>query len=113
MEKLQNFYLVEENESGEESYLMKNYSNSFIPTVSPENAFKFKTEEMAKKACTMQNMLAEVFGNNTKTYYIKQDITRTKYDQTGVLQDDKKGTEDDASNDKVALEDEVQVEAKG
>lgn len=32
----------------------------------------------------MQNMLASIFGNGSKTYYVKQDVTRTKYNQDGT-----------------------------
>lgn len=31
----------------------------------------------------MQNMLAGIFNNGTKTYYVKQDVTRTKLDEKG------------------------------
>ncbi|HCA7000971.1 TPA: hypothetical protein K8027_002464, partial [Staphylococcus pseudintermedius] len=52
---------------------------------SPANAYKFKDEEQVKKVCAMQNMLAGIFNNGTKTYYVKQDVTRTKYNQDGTV----------------------------
>ncbi|EGQ3673317.1 hypothetical protein I0611_001351 [Staphylococcus pseudintermedius] len=85
MEQFTEYYLVEVNKNGEESALMQNYSNSFIKGASPENAYKFKDEEQAKKVCAMQNMLAGIFNNGTKTYYVKQNITRTKYNQDGTV----------------------------
>ncbi|PCF70742.1 hypothetical protein B4W72_12160 [Staphylococcus delphini] len=84
MEQFTEFYLVEVNKNGEESALMQNYSNSFVRGASPANAYKFKDEEQVKKVCAMQNMLAGVFNNGTKTYYAKQDVTRTKYNQDGT-----------------------------
>ncbi|MEJ7541049.1 hypothetical protein [Staphylococcus intermedius] len=84
MEQFTEFYLVEVNKNGEESALMQNYSNSFIKGASPANAYKFKDEEQAKKVCAMQNMLAEIFNNGTKTYYVKQEVARTKYNQDGT-----------------------------
>nr|WP_241522538.1 MULTISPECIES: hypothetical protein [Staphylococcus intermedius group] len=84
MEQFTEFYLVEVNKNGEESALMQNYSNSFVRGASPANAYKFKDEEQVKKVCAMQNMLAGIFNNGTKTYYVKQDVTRTKYNQDGT-----------------------------
>ncbi|MGS3991303.1 hypothetical protein ACEUVK_12915, partial [Staphylococcus pseudintermedius] len=49
------------------------------------NAYKFKDEEQVKKVCAMQNMLAGIFNNGTKTYYVKQEVTRTKYNQDGTM----------------------------
>lgn len=85
MEQFTEFYLVEINKNGEESALMQNYSNtnSFVRGASPANAYKFKDEEQAKKVCAMQNMLAGIFNNGTKTYYVKQDVTRTKFKEDG------------------------------
>ncbi|REI31448.1 hypothetical protein [Staphylococcus felis] len=89
MEQFTEFYLVEVNKNGEESALMQNYSNSFVRGASPANAYKFKDEEQVKKVCAIQNMLAGIFNNGTKTYYVKQDITRTSYDENGeVMQSD-------------------------
>lgn len=82
MEKITEFYLVEKNDYGE-SALTRNYSNGFVSGATPENAFKFKTEDQAKQFCKMQNMLAEVFQNGTLTYYVKQNIERTKYTEDG------------------------------
>jgi len=82
-EKIEEFYLVERSVSGIESCLTRNYSNSFVSGATPENAFKFKTEEQAKQFCKMQNMLAEVFQNGSKTFYVKQNIERTKYTDDG------------------------------
>ncbi|EGQ2712166.1 hypothetical protein U9W29_002047 [Staphylococcus pseudintermedius] len=84
MEQFTEYYLVEVNKNGEESALMQNYSNSFVRGASPANAYKFKDEEQVKKVCAMQNMLASIFGNGSKTYYVKQDVTRTKYNQDGT-----------------------------
>jgi len=89
--RIEEFYLVERNSSGIESALTRNYSNGFVSGATPENAFKFKTEEQAKQFCKMQNMLAEVFQNGTKTFYVKQDIARTKYTDDGkeVVEEEK------------------------
>ncbi|EJJ6354604.1 hypothetical protein [Staphylococcus pseudintermedius] len=84
MEQFTEFYLVEVNKNGEESALMQNYSNSFVRGASPANAYKFKDEEQVKKVCAMQNMLAGIFNNGTKTYYVKQEVSRTKYNQDGT-----------------------------
>ncbi|UXR74672.1 hypothetical protein MUA48_04265 [Staphylococcus sp. IVB6238] len=83
MEQITEFYLVEVNPQGEESPLMRNFSNGFTRGVSPDNAFKFETEDEAKQACGLQNMLAKIFKNNTTTYYVKQTIERTKFDESG------------------------------
>ncbi|EGQ3873751.1 hypothetical protein G9U88_001772 [Staphylococcus pseudintermedius] len=85
MEQFTEFYLVEVNKNGEESALMQNYSNSFVRGASPANAYKFKDEEQVKKVCAMQNMLAGIFNNGTETYYVKQEVTRTKYNQDGTV----------------------------
>ncbi|EGQ3524396.1 TPA: hypothetical protein NJO11_002109 [Staphylococcus pseudintermedius] len=85
MEQFTEFYLVEVNKNGEESALMQNYSNSFVRGASPANAYKFKDEEQVKKVCAIQNMLAGIFNNGTKTYYVKQEVTRTKYNQDGTV----------------------------
>ncbi|EIS6535453.1 hypothetical protein LN325_002233 [Staphylococcus pseudintermedius] len=85
MEQFTEYYLVEVNKNGEESALMQNYSNSFVRGASPANAYKFKDEEQAKKVCAMQNMLAGIFNNGTKTYYVKQEVSRTKYNQNGTV----------------------------
>ncbi|HCD19392.1 hypothetical protein C7R57_03285 [Macrococcoides caseolyticum subsp. caseolyticum] len=84
-EKIQEFYLVERNSSGSESCLTRNYSNGFVSGATPNTAFKFKEEEQAKQFCKMQNMLAGIFDNGTKTFYVKQDITRTKYTEDGQV----------------------------
>ncbi|NHA36199.1 hypothetical protein C1O33_05430 [Staphylococcus schleiferi] len=83
MEQITEFYLVEVNSQGEESCLMQNYSNSFVRGASPNSAYKFKDEEQVKKVCSMQNVLASIFNNGTKTYYVKQDITRNSFDEKG------------------------------
>lgn len=83
MEQITEFYLVEVNAQREESCLMQNYSNSFVRGASPNSAYKFKDEEQVKKVCSMQNMLASIFNNGTKTYYVKQDITRNSFDEKG------------------------------
>ena len=82
-EKITEYYLVEVNKQGEESCLMQNYSNSFIRGASPNNAYKFKDESQAKQVCGLQNTLASIFQNGTKTYYVKQEITRTSFNQNG------------------------------
>lgn len=82
-EKIQEFYLVERNINGQESALTRNYSNGFVSGATPNSAFKFKEEEQAKQFCKVQNMLASIFDNGTKTFYVKQDITRTKYTEDG------------------------------
>jgi len=87
-EKIEEFYLVERNSSGIESCLTRNYSNGFVSGATPENAFKFKTEDQAKQFCKMQNMLSEVFQNGTKTFYVKQNIERTKYTDDGKVVED-------------------------
>ncbi|UBH14840.1 hypothetical protein [Macrococcus armenti] len=92
MEKITEFYLVEKNDYGE-SALTRNYSNGFVSGATSENAFKFKEEEQAKQFCKMQNMLAEVFQNGTMTYYVKQDIERTKFTEDGQVVEETKGGE--------------------
>lgn len=82
--KVTEFYLVEVDKRGDESCLMQNYSNSFVRGASPANAYKFTDEEQVKKVCAMQNMLAGIFNNGTKTYYVKQDITRSSFDEEGA-----------------------------
>ena len=82
--KVTEFYLVEVDKRGEESCLMQNYSNSFVRGASPANAYKFTDEEQVKQVCAMQNMLAGIFNNGTKTYYVKQDITRSSFDEKGA-----------------------------
>ncbi|UXU65986.1 hypothetical protein MUA52_09135 [Staphylococcus agnetis] len=83
MEKITEYYLVEVDKRGEESCLMQNYSNSFVRGASPNTAYKFKEEEQVKQVCAMQNMLAGIFKNGAKTYYVKQDITRSSFDEKG------------------------------
>ncbi|MDU0465814.1 hypothetical protein [Staphylococcus chromogenes] len=83
MEKITEYYLVEVDKRGEESCLMQNYSNSFVRGASPNNAYKFKDEEQVKKVCAMQNMLAGIFGNGSKTYYVKQEIDRSNFNEEG------------------------------
>lgn len=83
MEKITEYYLVEVDKRGEESCLMQNYSNSFVRGASPNTAYKFKEEEQVKQVCAMQNMLAGIFKNGAKTYYVKQDITRNSFDEKG------------------------------
>ncbi|ALH97288.1 TPA: hypothetical protein PJ751_001830 [Staphylococcus aureus] len=83
MEHKTEFYLVEVNKNGEESCLMQNYSNSFIRGASPNTAYKFDDEEQVKKVCSMQNVLSSIFDNGTKTYYVKQEIERSSYDENG------------------------------
>ncbi|MDO5375684.1 MAG: hypothetical protein Q4F01_05785 [Staphylococcus rostri] len=77
------FFLVEVNERGDESPLAQNFANGFMRTETPNSAFKFENEEEAKQACSLQNMLAKIFKSNIKTYYVKQSIERTKFDETG------------------------------
>lgn len=84
MEKITEYYLVEVDKRGEESCLMQNYSNSFVRGASPNTAYKFTDEEQVKQVCTMQNMLAGIFKNGSKTYYVKQDITRSSFDEKGA-----------------------------
>ncbi|ERS92668.1 hypothetical protein RCG47_05640 [Staphylococcus simulans] len=83
MEKIKEFYLVEVNKYGEESPLMQNYSNGFVRGASPANAYRFTDEEQVKQVCAMQNMLAGIFKNGAKTYYVRQDITRSSFDEKG------------------------------
>lgn len=83
MERITEYYLVEVDKRGEESCLMQNYSNSFVRGASPNTAYKFTDEEQVKQVCAMQNMLAGIFNNGTKTYYVKQDITRSSFDEKG------------------------------
>lgn len=83
MEKVTEFYLVEVNANGEESPLTQNFANGFTRTTTVSGAFKFGTEDEAKQACSLQNMLAKIFKNGTKTYYVKQNIERNKFDENG------------------------------
>lgn len=92
-EKIQEFYLAERSASGSESCLTRNYSNGFVAGATPENAFKFKEEEQAKQFCKVQNMLASIFDNGTETFYVKQDIERTKFTEDGQVVEETKGGE--------------------
>ncbi|REI11015.1 hypothetical protein [Staphylococcus felis] len=83
MKQFTEYYLVEVNKQGEESPLTQNYSNSFVRGATHNTAFKFTEEEKAKQACKIQNMLAGIFNNGTKTYYVKQEVTRTKFNEKG------------------------------
>lgn len=95
MEQFKEFYLVEVNKNGEEIALMQNYSNSFVRGANPNTAYKFKDEAQVQQVCKMQNMLASIFQNGTKTYYVEQDITRNKKQEDGQeYVEDKEKTEE-------------------
>ncbi|AVQ34427.1 hypothetical protein C7J88_09725 [Staphylococcus muscae] len=84
MEKFTEYYLVEVNERGDNTPLIKSYEgNGFTRGISPDSAFKFQNEEDVKQACHFQNMLAKIFRNKTVTYYVKQEVERTKFDESG------------------------------
>lgn len=77
------YFLVEREPSGEETCLIKNYGNGFSRGGTPQNAHKFINESDAKTVCSLQNTLASIFGNDTFTYYVEENITRTKKQQDG------------------------------
>ena len=85
MEKIKEFYLVEVNKYGEESPLMQNYSNGFVRGASPNTAYKFQEKEQVMQACKVQNMLATILNNGTKTYFVEQNIEREMYDEKGEV----------------------------
>ncbi|MCD8882642.1 hypothetical protein MXE91_11870 [Mammaliicoccus sciuri] len=78
------YFLVERDETGKETCLVKNYGSGFNRGATPQSAHKFKTEEEAKTACKAQNMLAELFGTNFKTYYVAEQIERSKHNPDGT-----------------------------
>lgn len=77
------YFLVERNENGQETCLVKNYGNGFNKGGTPQSAHKFMSESDAKTACTVQNTLSSIFGNNTFTYYVEERIERNKKQQNG------------------------------
>ncbi|WP_315293441.1 MULTISPECIES: hypothetical protein [Mammaliicoccus] len=77
------YFLVERDETGRETCLTKNYGNGFNRGGTPQSAHKFNKESDAKSACTVQNTLAVLFGNNTFTYYVEENITRNKKKEDG------------------------------
>ncbi|PTJ48675.1 hypothetical protein [Staphylococcus simulans] len=85
MEKIKEFYLVEVNKYGEESPLMQNYSNGFVRGASPNTAYKFQEKEQVMQVCNVQNMLATILNNGTKTYFVEQNIEREMFDEHGEL----------------------------
>lgn len=80
---IKQYFLVERDPNGQETCLVKNYGNGFNRGGTPQSAHKFLKEEDAKAACTVQNTLATIFGNNTFTYYVEEIISRTKKQQDG------------------------------
>ncbi|MFK5673269.1 hypothetical protein ACI6CX_02815 [Mammaliicoccus sciuri] len=78
------YFLVERDETGKETCLVKNYGSGFNRGATPQSAHKFKSEEDAKTACKAQNMLAELFGTNFKTYYVAEQIERSKHNPDGT-----------------------------
>lgn len=80
---IKQYFLVERDEKGQETCLVKNYGNGFNKGGTPQSAHKFMNEADAKTACTVQNTLATIFGNNTFTYYVEETISRTKKQQDG------------------------------
>lgn len=85
MEKIKEFYLLEVNKYGEESPLMQNYSNGFVRGASPNTAYKFQEKEQVMQVCKVQNMLATILNNGTKTYFVEQNIEREMFDEHGEL----------------------------
>lgn len=77
------YFLVERDPNGQETCLINNYGNGFSRGGTPQNAHKFMNESDAKTACTVQNTLATIFGNETYTYYVAENISRTKKQQDG------------------------------
>ncbi|WP_323705346.1 hypothetical protein [Mammaliicoccus sciuri] len=80
---IKQYFLVERDEKGQETCLIKNYGNGFNKGGTPQSAHKFMNEADAKTACTAQNTLATIFGNNTFTYYVEERIERNKKRQNG------------------------------
>lgn len=83
------FYLVQVDETGEEMALQKTWNGAgFIATSVTANAHMFKTEDDAKNACKLQQMMNQMFGINSKTYYMKESTERVRYDETGAVAED-------------------------
>lgn len=80
---IKQYFLVERDEKGQETCLIKNYGNGFSRGGTPQSAHKFLNEEDAKKACMVQNTLSSIFGNNSYTYYVEEHIQRTKKQDNG------------------------------
>ncbi|MCJ1785178.1 hypothetical protein [Mammaliicoccus sciuri] len=80
---IKQYFLVERDQNGQETCLLKNYGNGFNRGGTPQNAHKFMNEADAKTSCTVQNTLATIFGDNTYTYYVEETITRIKKQQDG------------------------------
>lgn len=80
------WFLVEVNESGEEFVLQKTWNGSgFQTTPIVSNAHTFATEEDAKNGCKLQAMMNKMFGSKSKVYYVKENIVRVRYDETGTV----------------------------
>lgn len=83
------FYLVQVDENGEEMALQKTWNGAgFIATSVTANAHMFKTEDDAKNACKLQQMMNQMFGINSQTYYMKESTERVRYDETGAVAED-------------------------
>jgi len=83
------FYLVQVDENGEEMALQKTWNSAgFVGTSVTANAHMFKTEEEAKNACKLQQMMNQMFGTNAKTYYMKETTERVRHDETGAVAED-------------------------
>lgn len=85
MEQFTEYYLVEINKNGEESALMQNYSNSFVRGASPRMRTNLKMRSKLKRYVQCKTCSRGIFNNGTKTYYVKQEVTRTKYNQDGTM----------------------------
>ncbi|MEB5757394.1 hypothetical protein [Mammaliicoccus sciuri] len=80
------WFLVEVNESGEEFVLQKTWNGSgFQTTPIVSNAHIFATEQEAKNGCKLQGMMNTMFGSSSKVYYVKENIVRVRYDETGTV----------------------------
>lgn len=52
---------------------------------SPNTAYKFQEKEQVIQACKVQNMLSNILNNDTKTYFVEQNIEREMYDESSEV----------------------------
>ncbi|MBO3076749.1 hypothetical protein J5E42_04385 [Mammaliicoccus vitulinus] len=80
------WFLVEVNENGEENGLQRTWNgNGFQSTPILSSVYLFKTEDEAQNACKIQNMMNAMFESNRKIYYVKENVARVRYDETGTV----------------------------
>ncbi|MEB7779269.1 hypothetical protein NGB30_01820 [Mammaliicoccus fleurettii] len=96
------WFLVEVNENGEEFVLQKTWNGSgFQTTPIVSNAHIFTAEEDAKNGCKLQGMMNTMFGSNSKVYYVKENVVRVRYDETGTVDEIVKPASEEESTPEV------------